>query len=79
MFDGELYSATGGHQIVRHHLQAAQAKWGRLTAADYTKIATIADLIKSVGDRYSIPAEEARQDVDLWLADIGVSSGSQVS
>jgi hypothetical protein len=47
--------------------------------ADYTRIATIADLIRSVGDRYSIPAEKARQDVDLWLADIGVSGGNQES
>ena len=71
MFDTELARATGGHQIVRHHVHAAQARWERLTAADYTRIATTADLIATVVKRYSLPPDQAKQDVERWLRDIG--------
>ncbi|MCT8970544.1 hypothetical protein [Microbaculum marinisediminis] len=61
---------TSSRQIIRHHIAAAQARWERLTTADYARIATTADLITTVGSRYNLPPDQAKRDVDLWLKDI---------
>jgi hypothetical protein len=73
MFDEtEPVRTTGGHQIVRHYLAAAQAKWERLTVSDYARIATTVDLVSVVRERYSLSPDEAKRDVDRWLKDIGL-------
>jgi hypothetical protein len=75
MFDEtEPVRTTGGHQIVRHHLAAAQAKWERLTVSDYARIANTTDLIAAVEDRYSLQPGQAKRDVDLWLLDVGAQA-----
>jgi hypothetical protein len=72
MFDTDLTPPTDGHQIVRHHLNGAQAKWERLTVSDYVRIATVADLIAAVAKRYSLTPALAKQDVEGWLRDVGL-------
>ncbi len=65
---------TGGLEIVTHRLHDAQAKWDRLTASDYKRVRTARDLIAAVKERYSLPHEQARRDVEIWLNDVGMSS-----
>jgi hypothetical protein len=65
---------TGGLDIVTHRLHDAQAKWDRLTASDYKTVKTVRDLIAVVKERYSLPHEQARRDVEVWLNDVGAQS-----
>jgi hypothetical protein len=51
------------------HMKAAQAKWDRLTASDLSGVRTKADLVARIAERYSLPHEQARGDVELWAAD----------
>src|SRR3954447_12072424 len=51
------------------HLQAAQAKWERLTAADLRRVRTKRDLIDRVQERYGVPREQASVDVEVWASD----------
>ena len=62
-----LGTRTGGLEIVTHRLSEAQAKWERLTASDYKRVRTALDLIAVVKERYSLPQEMARRDVEDWL------------
>jgi hypothetical protein len=47
-------------------LRAAQAKWDRLSASDYEEIRSIPELIAKVAERYSLPHEQAKRDVETW-------------
>jgi hypothetical protein len=71
MFDTEPNKATDSRQIIRHHRDAAQAKWERLTVADYIGISTTAELIAAVATRYSLPLSQAKLDVEDWLDRVG--------
>ena len=51
------------------HMQAAQAKWERLTEADLSGVRTKRDLIARVEERYSLPREQASADVEIWASD----------
>jgi hypothetical protein len=51
------------------HMQAVQAKWGRLTRVDLAEIRTEGDLAARVGRRYSLSPELARRDVEIWAAE----------
>ena len=51
------------------HMQAAQAKWERLTEADLKGVRTKRDLIARVEERYSLPHKQASADVDIWASD----------
>ena len=53
-------------------LRIAQAKWDRLSASDYEGIRTIPELIAKVAQRYSLPHEEAKNDVETWAAEMGL-------
>jgi hypothetical protein len=68
-----LAQRTGGLDIVTHRLGDAQAKWDRLTASDYKRVRTVRDLIAAVKDRYSLPHEQARRDVETWLKEVGLT------
>jgi hypothetical protein len=52
--------------IADGHMQAAQAKWSRLTQDDISAIRQKDDLIAKVEERYSLPHWVAVQDVELW-------------
>ncbi len=67
-----LAMRSGALDIVTHRLHEAQAKWDRLTASDYRRVKTARDLIDAVRNRYSIPHEQARRDVEIWLQDVGL-------
>jgi hypothetical protein len=67
MFDTGLHQDDGVLDIRTRHLSSAQAKWDRLTARDYADIRTVPQLITAVGERYSLPHERAKQDVESWL------------
>jgi hypothetical protein len=54
--------------VTARHLQSIQAKWDRLTAADLSHVYDQSQLIDRVCERYSLPREQAEQDVALWLA-----------
>ena len=58
------------------HMQAAQAKWDRLTPSDYAAIRTKRDLIARVEERYSLDHERAIRDVELWASDKHFSTWS---
>jgi hypothetical protein len=75
MGTGGLATRSGALDIVTHRMHEAQAKWDRLTASDYNGVKTARDLIAAVGNRYSLPHEQARRDVEIWLKDIGLRSG----
>ncbi|MFL5173959.1 MAG: hypothetical protein ACJ8CX_25360 [Microvirga sp.] len=60
--DGILDGAGG-------HMSAAQAKWERLTPADFNGIRTKRDLIARVEERYGLPHEQAAADVEIWASD----------
>jgi hypothetical protein len=68
-----LAQRTGGLDIVTHRLSDAQAKWDRLTVSDFKDLKTARDLISAIGVRYSLPREQARRDVAIWLAEVGLS------
>lgn len=70
MIDLGMPQNTGPLDIARH-LGAAQAKWDRLTAADYAGIRSVGALIAAVAAHYSLPHHEAKADVELWLRDVG--------
>jgi hypothetical protein len=55
--------------VGRGHMQAVQAKWGRLSQVDLLEIRTRDDLAARVGRRYSLSPELARKDVDIWAAE----------
>lgn len=57
--------------VKAHHLSQAQAKWDRLSAADYAGITSVGALITAVADRYSLTYDQAKDDVELWLRDVG--------
>lgn len=67
-----LATRTGGLDIVTHRLHDAQAKWDRLTPADYRNVKTARDLVAAVKDRYSLPHEQARRDVESWMQEVGL-------
>jgi hypothetical protein len=51
-------------------LKTAQAKWERLTAADYLEVRTIAELIAKVAERYDLPHAQAKRDVEIWAKEM---------
>ena len=54
--------------IKARHMQAAQAKWDRLTAEDLSQIRDQDQLIDRVSDRYSLPRAQAQTDVVTWVS-----------
>jgi hypothetical protein len=58
---------TTGALVIGRHLNAAQAKWERLTASDYATIRSVDELIIAVEVRYSLSHREAKADVEGWL------------
>jgi hypothetical protein len=54
--------------IKARHMQAAQAKWDRLTAGDLSQIRDQDQLIDRVSDRYSLPRAQAQTDVMTWVS-----------
>ncbi len=71
MLDTGMTQTRAAIDIRSRHLADAQAKWDRLTAADYAKIDSIDALVAAVEEHYSLTHEEAKADVDLWLRDVG--------
>ena len=71
MLDIGMPRKNGALDIGTRYLSAAQAKWERLTASDYAGIKSIGELIAAVEERYSLPHDQAKQDVELWLRDVG--------
>ena len=55
--------------IKARHMQAAQAKWERLTATDLAHITEQSQLVARVSERYSLPREQAERDVVIWVSD----------
>jgi hypothetical protein len=53
--------------IADAHMQAAQAKWSRLTPSELSGIRDKDALIAVIEQRYSLPHWVAVQDVELWL------------
>jgi hypothetical protein len=53
-------------------LRSAQARWERLTAADYAEIKTLADLVTILSERYSLPHAQAQRDVEMWSRALNV-------
>jgi hypothetical protein len=51
-------------------LKTAQARWGRLTAADYLEVETIAQLVAKVAERYALPHAQAQRDVEIWAKEM---------
>ncbi|MFL5083215.1 MAG: hypothetical protein ACJ8FP_00190 [Xanthobacteraceae bacterium] len=68
MFD--LDPAHAGVGINAYRLRTAQAKWDRLTSSDYAEIRTLPELIARLQQRYSLPHEQARRDVEIWAKDM---------
>jgi hypothetical protein len=56
---------------IERYMSAAQAKWQRLTASDYARIKSVSELAAAVEERYSMPRDVAREDVEQWLWDVG--------
>ena len=54
--------------IKARYMQAAQAKWDRLTAEDLSQIRDQNQLIDRVSDRYSLPRPQAQTDVVTWVS-----------
>lgn len=71
MFDIRLTGTPSFREIMTYYLNPAQAKWDRLTAADYAGMQSRSDLIDAVEERYSLPRAQAERDVEYWLRDIG--------
>jgi hypothetical protein len=61
--------SDGAAGVDAARLRAAQAKWERLTPADYDEIRTVPELIAKVAERYSLPHEQAKNDVEMWARD----------
>jgi hypothetical protein len=59
--DNDALDIAGGS------MQAAQAKWSRLTRDDLSGIRDKHALIARIEERYSLPHWVAVQDVELWL------------
>ena len=51
-------------------LRAAQAKWDRLSTSDYDEVRNISALIAKVAERYSLPLEQAKRDVETWAKEM---------
>jgi hypothetical protein len=69
MFE-QLGQAGGNGAINAFRLRTAQAKWERLSRADYEEIRTIPDLIAKVAEHYSLPHEQAKNDVEIWAREM---------
>jgi hypothetical protein len=50
-------------------MQAAQARWERLTPTDLHGVRTKRDLTARIEARYSLPHEQALADVEIWASD----------
>jgi hypothetical protein len=61
--------ADGILDVADGHMHAAQAKWDRLTQSDLAQIRTKRDLVARIEERYSLPHEQAVNDVELWMSD----------
>jgi hypothetical protein len=72
MLNSAHLATSGIIDLTAHHLNAAQAKWDRLTLADYTEIKTVGALIAAVEGHYSLPHAQAKRDVELWIRDVGL-------
>jgi hypothetical protein len=55
--------------IKARHMQAAQAKWERLSATNLAHITEQSQLVARVSERYSLPREQAERDVAIWVSD----------
>jgi hypothetical protein len=55
--------------ISGRRMQAAQAKWSRLTVEDLSRISNQDQLIARVAARYSLPLGRVRRDVSIWESD----------
>ena len=55
--------------VVTGHVNAAQAKWGRLTPADLSGIHTRDQLVAKVHERYGVSHQQAADDVERWVSD----------
>ena len=71
MFDMGLHQDDDIVAIKTRHLSSAQAKWDRLTQADFARIGTVAQLIATVGSRYSLSDATAKRDVEIWAYGVG--------
>lgn len=56
--------------ITGDRLRTAQAKWDRLSASDYEEIRTISALIAKVVERYGLPHDQAKRDVEAWAKEM---------
>ncbi|MGH6923123.1 MAG: hypothetical protein ACRED5_05070 [Propylenella sp.] len=70
MLDVGRPQVNGALHLGSRYLSAAQAKWERLTASDYAGITNVGGLIAAVVERYGLPHDQARVDVELWLKDV---------
>ena len=61
--------ADGILDVADGHMQAAQAKWSRLTETDLCAVRTKRDLVARVEECYGLPREEAARDVEAWASD----------
>lgn len=55
--------------IKARHMQAAQAKWDRLSVEDLLQIRDQDQLVDRVSALYDLPREQARDDVVIWALD----------
>jgi hypothetical protein len=69
MFE-QLGEAGSNPVLNAFRLRTAQAKWERLSTSDYEEIQTIPDLIAKVAERYSLPHERAKNDVEIWAREM---------
>jgi hypothetical protein len=69
MFE-QLGQAGSNAALNAFRLRTAQAKWERLSPSDYQEIRTIPDLITKVAERYSLPHEQAKNDVEIWAREM---------
>ncbi len=72
MFNHRHEPDRGAVFIEARHMQAAQAKWDRLTADDLAKITNQNQLVDRVSDRYSLPRAQAVADVRIWVSNARV-------
>jgi hypothetical protein len=69
MFDLQRGQDGDVLHMTTRHMKAAQAKWYRLTATDLFGITTKSQLTDRVEERYSLPHEQAAEDVEIWASD----------
>jgi hypothetical protein len=69
MFDLQHGQDDGILHITTRHVEAARAKWDRLSMADLSSIRTKSQLIERVEERYGLPHEDVVSDVELWASD----------